>query len=163
VGTNAITSVTSLTLGGAQETNYTATGASGSVIVNPLAVVLTGTRPFDATATAAASILSVTDAVSNDIVNVASGSATLLGPGMGVQPIIGASSLVLGGAQATDYTVAGASGTVTITNPPADELIITSASLDITGTNLVFSWQSVPGVTYTVLTNNIMNPMQNWS
>jgi hypothetical protein len=159
-GTNTITSATGLSLVGAQATNYTVTGGSGSVIVTPLTAVLTGNRPYDGTATAAASILSVSDAVGSDNVNVASGSATLAGSSVGAQPIISASSLALGGAQATNYTVTGASGTVTIANP--FNPIVTSATLDVTGSGLVLSWSSVPGVVYLVLTNNVLTPVEDW-
>jgi len=160
VGTNAIASATGLTLGGTKATNYTTTGGSGSVIVTPMAVVLSGTRLYDGTATAAASILSVSDRMGSDNVNVASGSATLAGSSVGAQPITGFSSLVLGGAQATNYTITGASGTVTISNP--FNPIVTSASLDVTGTGLVLTWQSVPGVVYLVLTNNVLTPVEDW-
>jgi hypothetical protein len=110
---------------------------------------------------AAASILSVSDAMGSDKVNVASGSATLAGSCVGAQTIISASSLALGGAQATNYTVTGASGMVTIANP-YNPITINSASLDVTGTNLVLSWSSVPGVVYLVLTNNVMTPLYYW-
>jgi hypothetical protein len=39
---------------------------------------------------------------------------------------------------------------------------ITSWSLDATETNLVVCWQSVPGVTYNVLTNTSLASPQNW-
>jgi hypothetical protein len=118
VGTEAITSAAGLTLAGAKATNYTVSGASGSVVVNPRAVVLAGTQTYNGTATAAASTLSITDVVGGDNVSVASGSATMASPNVGNNAIMSATGLLLGGAQATNYTVSGASGSVTVTALP---------------------------------------------
>ena len=118
IGTHAITSVTNLALGGVTATNYTLAGASGSVTVTPLAVVLTGTRLYDGTATAAFGILSVSNAVGSDAVNVASGSATLAGADVGTNAITSVTNLTLGGVTATNYTLTSASGSVTITGVP---------------------------------------------
>jgi hypothetical protein len=79
-----------------------------------------------------------------------------------VQSITSFTGLALGGAAAADYTLTGASGTVTITNPYTP-FSITSSSLDITGTNLVVCWQSVPGVVYIVLTTTSLVPAQSWA
>ena len=49
---------------------------------------------------------------------------------------------------------------VTITNP---SFSITSSSLDITGTNFVVCWHSVPGIVYNVLTNTSVNTPQSWA
>jgi hypothetical protein len=51
---------------------------------------------------------------------------------------------------------------VTVTNPYAP-FLITSSSLDNTGTNFVVCWQSVPGVVYNVLTNTSLAPSQSWA
>ncbi len=133
-----------------------------SVTVNPLPVILKGAEAYNGSTTVAATVLSVSNAIGSDNVTVASGSATLAGSAVGVQSITDPSTLVLGGAQVANYTVTGASGAVTITNP-FNPISITSAALDVSGTNLVFSWQSVPGVVYTVLTNNALTSIQNWS
>jgi hypothetical protein len=101
--------------------------ASATVTINvePLPVTLTGTRPYDGTAIAASTILSVANRVGSDVVNVASGSATLAGAAVGSEAII-SGTLALGGAQAANYTLVGASGSVSITVAP---LTIGSLSL----------------------------------
>jgi O-glycosyl hydrolase len=115
IGTNAITSFTNLILGGTTASNYTLNGAAGAVTVTPLAVVLTGTRPYDGTAAASYSILSVSNAAESDDVNVAGGSATLAGATGGLEAITGFSGLALGGTTGSNYALAGASGAVMIT------------------------------------------------
>jgi len=139
-----------------------ATDTSTTLTVNPLAVVLTGTRGYDGTATAASGILSVSNKVGSDVVTVASGSATLAGAGVGTQAITSPGTLALGGANAVNYTLTGASGSVTISNP-FNPFTVTSSSLDVSGTNFVLCWQSVPGVTYTILTNTSLAPPQTWA
>ncbi|MFO1476152.1 MAG: YDG domain-containing protein [Verrucomicrobiota bacterium] len=108
--------------------NYTyifAPNTSGTI--NPLPAVLTGTRIYDSTTTADASILSVANVVGTDDVTVASGSATLAAAGVGTQPIASFDSLALGGVTAPNYTLTGASGSVTIT----------SATVSVNVTNLL--------------------------
>jgi hypothetical protein len=82
--------------------------------VDPLPVTLTGTRCHDGTATAAYGDLSVANKVSGDDVTVASGSGTLASANVGSQAIISFGDLALGGTAATNYTLTGASGSVTI-------------------------------------------------
>jgi uncharacterized protein (DUF2141 family) len=94
-----------------------ATNASTTLTVNPLPVVLTGTRFYDGTTNAAAAILSVSNLVGSDSVTL-SGSVGLAGANAGTQAITSFSGLTLGGAAAANYTLAGASGTVTITAYP---------------------------------------------
>jgi hypothetical protein len=67
----------------------------------------------------------------------------------------------LGGTTAGDYTLAGATGSVTISNS-FNAFLITTAALDSTRTNLVVCWQSVPGVTYNVLTNTSLSTNGAW-
>ena len=55
--------------------------------MNPLPVVLTGTRSYDGTVTAASTILSVSNAVPGDEVYVTSGSATLTSASIGADLI----------------------------------------------------------------------------
>jgi autotransporter-associated beta strand protein len=160
-GTNALTLPGTLVLGGTSASNYTLSGASGSVIVAPLPVVLTGSRAYDGTTTAAASILSVANKVGSDNVTVASGSGTLASASVGSEALTSVGTLALGGTAAGDYTLAGATGSVTITNP-FTPFSITSAMLDSTGTNLVVCWQSIPGVSYNVLTNTSIGSNGLW-
>jgi hypothetical protein len=84
-----------------------------SQVVNKRAVTLSGGRPYDGTPTAAASILSITNLVGNDLVTL-SGSATLAGAGAGAETISAFAGLQLGGTAKANYTLTGASGAVTI-------------------------------------------------
>ena len=139
--------------------NYTITYVTGSLTVNPLPVALTGTRPYDGTSTAASSILSITNIVGTDVVTLASGSATLAGSTVGVEPIISASGLTLGGAAAGNYTTTSATGAVTITANQPFSII----SIQIVATNAVVVFQSVPGVSYQMLsTTNLVEPLASW-
>lgn len=138
-----------------------ATPVTNAFVVAPLAVALTGTRPYDGTATAAAAILSVSNAIHGDVVTVASGSATLASASVGSEAVTSAGSLALGGTTASSYTLTGSSGAVTITNPFIP-FSITSSCLDVTGTNMVVRWQSVPGVGYSVLTNTSLAAAGVW-
>ncbi len=92
-----------------------ATDTSTTLTVNPKPVVLTGTLPYNGTTTAAAAILSVSNLVGSDSVTLG-GSAGLAGANAGAQAITSFSGLTLGGGSAPNYTLAGASGTVTITS-----------------------------------------------
>ena len=100
---------------------YTATGSfTGSTspnfsqTVNPLPVTLSGSRTYDGTTTAASTILSITNVVGSDNVTVASGSATLAAKNAGGEAISSVGTLALGGTAAANYTLTGASGTVTV-------------------------------------------------
>jgi autotransporter-associated beta strand protein len=141
--------------GGFLATNYNITYVAGSLTVNPLPLVLTGTRAYDGTGSAAASILSISNVVGSDDVNLASGAAVLASASVGTEPITSAGTLVLGGTTAPDYTLTGVTGAVVVTNPNTgtnNTLQITSANADGSG-NLVITWNSIPGVTYSILTN----------
>jgi hypothetical protein len=134
---------------------------SPTLTVNARPVSLIGTRPYDGTTDAAAAILSVTNALGSDVVSVASGIATLASGNVGPEAIWSVGTLVLGGAAAGNYTLSGASGTVTITVPPFS---ITTQSVDITGTNIVITWQSAPGATYHMLGNaDAIAPLNLWT
>jgi hypothetical protein len=92
--------------------------------VSQLAVILTGTRAYDGTTTASAAILTVANKVGSDVVTV-SGSETLASKNAGTQSISVFGALTLGGAASPNYTLSGASGSVTIT----------AAALSITANN----------------------------
>ena len=89
--------------------------SAGSFVINPLAVTLTGTRAYDGTTSATSSILSITNIQGSDNVTVASGSATLASATVGTRSISSVGTLALGGTSAANYTLSGASGSVTIT------------------------------------------------
>lgn len=136
--------------------NYDITYDTNSLTVSPLAVVLTGTRPYDGTGGALFSILSVSNVIGSDDVNAASGSGVLASASVGVEPITSAGTLALGGSTAPNYTLTGLGGAVVVTNPNTvtnNTLQITSATSDGHG-NLVVVWQTVPGVSYSILTNS---------
>ena len=98
--------------------NYTFVQAAGNataLTINALPVILTGTRPYNATTEAAAVILAVANKVGSDNVTVASGSGTLAGANVGSEAITSFGTLNLGGTAAGNYTLAGASGSVDIT------------------------------------------------
>jgi hypothetical protein len=69
---------------------------------------------------------------------------------VGPETIATFDTLALGGAAATNYTLVGASGTVTITTPPFS---ITRSSVDVSGTNFIITWQSAPGASYHVISS----------
>ena len=83
VGSYVITPSGATGAGGFLAGNYNITYSTGTLAVNPLAVVLAGSRNYDGTTVAAAAILSVANVVGSDVVTVASGSGTLAGAGLG--------------------------------------------------------------------------------
>jgi autotransporter-associated beta strand protein len=104
--------------------DYAITYIPGTLTVNPLTVVLAGTKPYDGTTAAPAAILTVANIVGSDSVTVASGTGVLASPATGPEAITSVNTLALGGASVANYTLAGAGGTVTVT----------SGTLDITPT-----------------------------
>ena len=149
-GPETISSFGTLALGGAAAGNYTVVGASGLVTVSALPVVVSGTRPYDGSNDVAAAILTVTNALGSDVVNVASGSGTLVSSNAGPEAVSSFGTLMLGGAAAGNYTLVGASGTVTITIPT---LSIIGGKVDASGTNFIITWQSTPGASYHVVSS----------
>jgi hypothetical protein len=136
--------------------NYNISYIGNSLTVSPLPVVLTGTRPYDGTAAAAFGILSVANKIGSDEVYVASGSATQSSASVGTNVITSFASLTLGGTTASNYTLAGASGAVVVTNPH-EPFSIATPYIDNTGTNLVLIWNSIPGLTYQVRGSTDLN------
>ena len=87
-------------------------------VSSPLPVVLSGSRMYDGTATAAAAMLFVSNSVGSDVLSIAGGPAPLAGAGAGVEAITGFGTLSLVGTPASNYTMTGVSGAVTIATPP---------------------------------------------
>ena len=110
--------LTGLALGGADVGNYTVTSGSGSVSITARALALTGSRVYDATNDAAASILTISNKAGTDTVSL-SGTGTLAGKNIGTHALTLTSGaltgLTLSGADAGNYTPTGGSGSVTIT------------------------------------------------
>jgi hypothetical protein len=104
--------------------------------IDPLAVMVAGSRVYDGTALGAAGILGATNLVSGDVLTLA-GTVELAGRNVGTQAITGFGALTLGGASAGNYTLAGASGAVTIT--PAALTIAADDAAKIVGHTLSFA------------------------
>jgi large repetitive protein len=115
VATYAITA-TNATGGTFNPNNYSITYSNGLLTVNPLPVIMYGVRGTDGTTNAAASILQVTNKAGGDVVIVASGVGGISSSNVGVWPITSFGTLALGGTAATNYTLVGASGWVSVTN-----------------------------------------------
>jgi hypothetical protein len=110
-GSQTIASFAGLT---PSNTNYTMTGASGAVTINPLAVTLAGSRIYDGTTSAAGSILTASNLVAGDTLSF-TGSSTLASKNAGSQSITSFAGLTPSN---TNYTMTGASGTVAISQAP---------------------------------------------
>ena len=124
VGTNKTVTVTGVTVTGTGSGNYTAAQPSLSANITNLVVALTGSKNYDGTTTVAANNLSITN--NHDGANLTlSGSATLSSRNVGGSvAIVSAAGLTLGGSMATNYTLAGASGSATVA---ATNLTVTAA------------------------------------
>src|SRR6185369_16866042 len=132
-GTRSVTAV----YGG--DTNYTtSTSAVVNQTVNARAVTLSGSRTYDGTTAAAAAILSITNKVGADDVTVASGSATLASAGVGSPSISSMGTLALGGTTAGNYTLTGATGSVTI-NQAATTTTVGATTPIVVGQNATFT------------------------
>ncbi len=99
--------------------NYVITYTPADFTITARPVLAGGTRAYDGTAAANHTILDVTNKVGSDAVDFVSGSGTLAGAEVGVWAITSFGTLALGGAQAANYTLTGASGAVEITQAPA--------------------------------------------
>ena len=100
-------------IAGAGATNYTLTQPTGLVgNITPRALVLTGTRLAGST-TVAANVLSVANLVAGDALTLG-GSVLLVSGVKGVRLIRLFTTLTLTGASANNYTITGASGSVTL-------------------------------------------------
>ncbi len=109
--------------------NYTVTYVPISTgVINPLPVILHGTRPFDDNTDAASSILAITNLIGGDVANISSGTGTLVAGAVGLEQIANFGTLTLGGPSAGNYTFVGGSGDVLVTSavatiavPPLDQ------------------------------------------
>ena len=108
-----ISSLGTLTLSGSGSGNYMIT--SGTVLVTPLDITVTGTRSYDGLTDASGSILSVTGEIAGDGVLTVTGSGTLANKNASTTAtnISSLGTLGLSGANAGDYHIS--SGTVTVT------------------------------------------------
>jgi hypothetical protein len=114
VPTNAGTYTVVVTFTPNDTVHYTIATTTTTWTIKQLAVNLTGSRTYDGTTTASASILSVANKIGNDNVTVVSGSGTLAGANAGLESIVSFGTLTLGGTAVNNYTLSGATGSVTI-------------------------------------------------
>ena len=102
------------TISGAGASNYTLTQPTGlKANITPRPLVLTGTRLANGSTSVLASILSVTNLVVGDVLTLG-GSVTVAAATRGVQAIKTFTTLTLAGTSAANYTITGASGSVTL-------------------------------------------------
>jgi hypothetical protein len=119
--------------------NYTITYNTGTLTVVPLAVELTGSRGYDGTTNADSTILAVNNIVGSDTVSVASGVGGLADAAVGTQAITSFGNLTLGNNAAGNYTLAGASGSVTITQANTPVAVASSQNPSLYGSNVTFT------------------------
>ncbi|MBU0715400.1 MAG: hypothetical protein KJ964_08600 [Verrucomicrobia bacterium] len=128
VGTSNATVTVVATNGAGDE--WSTQSVAVALSVTRKAVILSGSRDYDGTATATNTILTVTNTNGLDVVTVTSGLALLASKDVGTPAITNQGDLVLGGSAAGNYTLDGLSGSVTIS-----QLAVTlSGSRDYDGT-----------------------------
>ena len=118
VGTGKGVTVSGLTISGTDSGNYSLTQPTTTANITALPVVLAGTRVYDGTTDATASILTISNKVGSDDLSP-SGTGTLASKNVGSQALTLTSGaltgLTLSGTASGNYTVTGGSGSVTIT------------------------------------------------
>ncbi len=142
-----------------------ATNTSTTMTINQLPVVLTGSMVYDGSTTVPASDLTVSNRVDSDNLTL-SGSVTVASTNLGSEAITSFSGLTLGGTAAANYTLTGASGSVTITagsstsytnfviSPPIRTASPTELVLFLTFTNVSYPWYQVSYPTNLVTTSS---------
>src|SRR5207248_458219 len=89
------------------------TSRQATLTVTPVALTFTGSKTYDGSASATAAQLTFGNNIDGANLTKA-GSVTLAGAGAGAQNISSFSGLTLGGTAADNYTLSGASGSVTV-------------------------------------------------
>ena len=118
--------------------------------ITALPVTLSGSRNYDGTATAAASILTMGNNLDGGNLTL-SGSGTLSSANGGLQTISSFGGLTLGGPAAANYTLTGASGSVRINPAPGAFAIATTANAAATFASAkIIHFASDAGVTLSV-------------
>lgn len=134
--------------------NYTFAQAGGNataLTVDPLPVTLSGSRIYNGLATATASILTIGNNLDGADLTLSS-TANLASKNVGARAV-SAGTLALGGAAAANYTLAGLSGSVTITAKDAnltgltaqDKFYDGTTAATLTGTSTLTSGDVVSG------------------
>jgi hypothetical protein len=133
-GSQAITSFAGLTLSNA---NYTLTGASGAVTVNPLTLTVTGVvannKSYDATTAATLNTSSaiLAGALTGDTVSLTGGTGTFQTQNTGTAIPVTATSLIKAGADAINYTVVLPTGLNANISPTALTVIANNTTVAV--------------------------------
>jgi|GEM_PF-714045 len=120
-------------------TDYQPITFNVSVTVNPLPVILNGSRAYDGTVVATNRIFSVSNKLAGDSLTVSAGSATLASAVVGTNGITSFGTLALGGTKAANYTVSGASGSVIITQAVPVVALTSSLNPQFNGASVNFT------------------------
>ena len=111
-GTENFASAGTLALGGSAAGNYTLGAIAGNgsaLMVTQLAVMLSGSRTYDATANAAASNLTISNDLDGANLTL-SGTGALTSKNVGSESLVSAGTLALGGSAAGNYTLGSITG-----------------------------------------------------
>ena len=109
-GTQSLSSLAGLTLGGTDAGNYTVTGGSGSLVINPLTLVLApvvSTKTYDGSTSASFANNTTawgSNVISGDIVTF-SGTAAFADKNAGAGKTVNITGIAKSGAQAGNYTL----------------------------------------------------------
>jgi hypothetical protein len=109
--------------------NYTLIGGADTLSVDPLAVTVTGTRPYNGTTTVAPGLLSISNLVGGDRVSL-SGTASLASANAGSEAI-NLSNLALSN---PNYTLIGGTGTMDVSALPLTVAAVSGATRVYNGT-----------------------------
>ena len=120
--------ITQGTVTDANNPNYAITFVGANLTITARVVILSGSRDYDGSTTAVAAILTITNNLDGLNLTLA-GSATLASPNVGTVAITNFSGLTLGGSAATNYTLTGASGSVTITKADTTTTVLANNAI----------------------------------
>jgi hypothetical protein len=129
-------------------THNASTSTAVSQAVNPRPVAVTGSRVYDGTTNAAAAILTITNKVGTDTVNL-TGSGTLASRNVGSQAL-SVGTLALSGSASSNYTLVDLTGSVNVTQraisvTPGSATKIYDTNTTSTGTPQVVSGSIAAG------------------
>ena len=137
VGNGKAVNVSGYALGGGSATNYSLTQPTLSGNIAPRPVTLSGSRAYDSTPVAAATILTCVNNVDGANLTL-SGSGVLASPNVGIQAL-SAGTLALGGTAASNYTLTGMSGAVNITASASTTTLVATTNPSLPGSNVIFT------------------------
>lgn len=148
-GTDKAVTVSGLSLSGSDSANYTLSAGlslQDQADITPRVLSLSGSKLVDGSTTAEASQLLAQNRVSGDDLALA-GGVGLAAASSGAQAISDVSGLTLSGADAANYTLAGAGGTVAVNNIGTaglvlEQLVSGSASASTSGSTITITQNS---------------------